>query len=231
MRGGGPGEYLPGWHEWGNTQMPGHLPLDDVELIRRAAGCDEDAFCEVIERFDRHISSVVRRYASTRSDQEDLRSEIVAKLLSNDRRALRMWEPRASFGAYLATIAARHCMDWLSRRGRLPCTRLSNHDGADHDSVLEEIVAAERDSDPHCRFDQCRRLESLRQAIDRLSDDDRLVLYLRFDQELSGLEIADFLDVTHVAARQRVFRAVRRLEDQIRRLCPELVPPENRSDL
>lgn len=206
--------------------MPSHLSPDDTELIRRAAASDEDAFCEVIERFDGHIRSVVSRYASSRTDREDLRSEIVAKLLSNDRRALRMWEPRASFGAYLATIAARHCMDWLSRRGRLPCTRLSHHDGTDNDSVLEEIVPADHTCDPHHRVDAWRRGEALCQAISGLSKSDRLVLYLRFDQELSGSDIAEFLGITHVAARQRLFRAVRRLEERLEEVCPELAPPE-----
>lgn len=205
--------------------MSQRLPSDDTDLIRLAASCDDEAFCEVIDRFDRYIASALRRYAHLPTDREDLRSEIVTKLLANRKRALRAWEPRASFGAYIATIAARHCMDWLRQRGRLPRARLADADSGP-DCLLEEIIPAEDEAEPEHFMEACERRESIRAAIDELSSDDRLVLYLRFDQELTGVEIAELLGISHGAARQRLFRAVRRLEDHIERVCPEVMQAE-----
>ncbi|MFW6437955.1 MAG: RNA polymerase sigma factor [Armatimonadota bacterium] len=206
--------------------MPRSLPADDTDLVRLAATSDEDAFCELIQRFDGHIASVLRRYASRASDREDLRAEIVEKLLANDRRALRRWEPRASFGSYLATIAARHCMDWLTRHNRLPRAYLTDGNGRDATRLLEEIALAPPDSQPQhsMEISQCR--EALRNAISALSGSDQFVLYLRFDQELSGVEIAECLGISHGAARQRLLRAIGRLEEHVRLSCPELAPPD-----
>ncbi len=209
--------------------MPRGLPADDTELVRLAASCDEDAFCEVIRRFNRHIVSVLRRYASHATDREDLHSEIVEKLLANRKRALRVWEPRASFGSYVATIAARHCIDWLSRRGRLPCVCLPNGSDGSSDDLLAEVAPAGSEWQPHFCMEVCERRESLRDAMASLSSNDRLVLYLRFEQDLSGAEIGRLLNISHVAARQRLFRAIGRLEDQVRRTCPELTPPGSAS--
>jgi RNA polymerase sigma factor (sigma-70 family) len=206
--------------------MPDRLPSDDTELVRLAASGDEGAFCELINRFDRYIRSVVHRYASRAVDQEDLRSEIVAKLLVREKHALRSWKPTASFASYLSTIAARHCMDWLRRRGRLPCAHLTNGNNSSPDVLLEEIVCAGEQADPHHCIEVFQRHEMVSRAFDELSSSDRLVLYLRFDQELNGVEIARLLSITHGAARQRLFRAVSRLEDQMRRFCPELMSPE-----
>lgn len=212
--------------ERGNTQMARRLPSDDTDLIRLAASCDHDAFCQVVERFSRYISSVLHRYAAHNADREDLRSEVVAKLLANRKRALRAWEPRASFGSYLATITARHCMDWLRRRGRLPRARLADADNGSPDDLIGEIASADEDSEPEQFMEVAQRRESIRQAVNRLSSDDRLVLYLRFDQELTGVEISELLGISHGAARQRLFRAVRRLEDQIQEVCPEVLRSE-----
>jgi len=206
--------------------MAGRLPSDDTELIRFAASCSKDAFCEVIDRFERYITLVIARFAPRQTDREDLRSEVVAKLLARKKRALKAWEPRASFGAYVATIAARHCMDWMRRRGRLQRVALSSGDGASPDILLEEIVSSDDADEPERVMEALERRESLRQAIDELSADDRLVLYLRFDQELSGVEISELLGISHGAARQRLFRAVRRLEDRVGQICPEYLPSE-----
>ncbi|MFP4250021.1 MAG: RNA polymerase sigma factor [Armatimonadota bacterium] len=206
--------------------MPDRLPSDETELVRLAASCSESAFCELIDRFDRCITSVVNRYASRPMDREDLRSEIVAKLLFREKRALRSWKPTASFASYLSTIAARHCMDWLRRRGSLPTARPTGEAGGSPDVLLEEIISAGNGADPHHCLEACRRRQTVCRAFDELSSSDRLVLYLRFDQELSGVEIAGLLGITHGAARQRLFRAVSRLEDQMRRFCPELMSDE-----
>lgn len=206
--------------------MAGRLPSDDTELIRLAASCSKDAFCEVVNRFERYMTLVIARFASRPIDREDLRSEVVAKLLTNKKRALKAWEPRASFGAYLATIAARHCMDWIRRSGRLPRVALPIGDGETPDILLEETISSDDADEPERFMEACQRRESLRQAIDELSADDRLVLYLRFDQELTGVEISELLGISHGAARQRLFRAVRRLEDRVEQICPEYLPSE-----
>ncbi|MBD3293499.1 MAG: sigma-70 family RNA polymerase sigma factor [Armatimonadia bacterium] len=206
--------------------MSERLPEDDTDLIRLAASCSEEAFCEVVHRFSRYITSVVSRYASRSVDREDLESEVIAKLLANSKRALRSWEPQASFGAYLATIASRHCMDWLRRRGGLPRARIPDGETSGPDNLLEEAICADDDADPGHFLESLERRHAIREAIDSLSHDDRLVLYLRFEQELSGVEISDLLGISHGAARQRLFRAARRLEDQIQEVCPELLQVE-----
>jgi RNA polymerase sigma factor (sigma-70 family) len=117
-------------------------------------------------------------------------------------------------------------MDWLSRRGRLPAARLTNGENGSPDALLEEIIAAGEEAEPQHYMEAVQRRKSLSQAIEGLSGSDRLILYLRFDQELSGVEIADLLDISHGAARQRLFRAVRRLEERLREVCPELMSSE-----
>lgn len=119
-------------------------------------------------------------------------------------------------------------MDWLRRRGRLPRVRLSRSDEAGPDGLLEEIIAAQADSDPEHLMAKLERRDAMRNAIDGLSDDDRLVLYLRFDQDLTGVEISDLLGISHGAARQRLFRAIRRLGDQLQQVCPQVLEAKDR---
>jgi RNA polymerase sigma factor (sigma-70 family) len=81
--------------------------------------------------------------------------------------------------------------------------------------VLDSVVPSSDTQQPQTALDQKERAEVLSRAIGGLSDADRLVLKLRFADDLSGPLVAEILDISHTAARQRIFRALRRLEREL----------------
>ena len=136
------------------------------------------------------------------------------RLLADNKRALRRWEPRAPFAAYVSSVAAHHCIDWMRGEGKLPPRRFDPA-ALGHDSVvdfIEETLPAPSDT-PEEALDQAQLRQTVADALQELSTDDRLVLYLRYEQDLNGVEIASALGISHVAARQRIYRALRRLEN------------------
>ncbi|MBD3291697.1 MAG: sigma-70 family RNA polymerase sigma factor [Armatimonadia bacterium] len=186
---------------------------DEEKLVKLAASCDDDAFCELRDRYQQHLRVLVARYAPSAADREDLFSEIVARLLADHKKALRRWEPIAPFGAYLTTIAVRHCLTWLSNRSRTPNTvTLSAHaPDADEHGLLQGLIAGDEDQQPERVLAHHERRRAMNECLMQLSDSDRLVLALRFDQGMTGPEIGRALGITPGAARQRIFKALRRL--------------------
>lgn len=55
--------------------------------------------------------------------------------------------------------------------------------------------------------------EQMRRVVDRLSESDREVLWMRHQDDLRHSEIADVLGISESAANLRYFRAIRRLRD------------------
>lgn len=195
--------------------MSRDLPEDERELVELAASCDDIAFCALLERFGGLLSHVVSRSTSDPEVREDLQSEIIARLLSRRKKALRDWRPTASFGAYLAAIGSRHCHTWARRNGRIESVGAhSLRANTSHmpSNLLDQVVPGSDAPDPESSLSRKERAAVLRRAMGALSDADRLVLKLRFADDLSGPAIAEMLGVSHVAARQRIFRALRRLE-------------------
>ncbi|MGI5819660.1 MAG: RNA polymerase sigma factor [Armatimonadota bacterium] len=186
---------------------------EEEKLVRLAASCDDDAFCALRDRYRQHLRVLVARYAPTPADREDIFSEIIARLLVDRKRALRNWEPIAPFGAYLTTIAVRHCLSWLDRRERTPATTTLSSGGREVDKreLLQEMIAGGNEHEPDRIVTGHERRQALHGALMCLSDSDRLVLALRFDQEMTGPEIGRSLGITSGAARQRIFKALRRL--------------------
>lgn len=192
------------------------VPADEVRLVKTAAACSEEATATLLQRFRGAICHAISRFAATPTDREDLHSEVVMRLLSDDKRALRHWQPHAPFAAYVSSIAAHHCIDWLRGEGRLP-PHAEDTAALGHTSVvdfLEETMPAPS-GNPEEALDQAQFRQAVADALQELSADDRLILYMRYEQESTGVEIASALGISHVAARQRIYRALRRLENTL----------------
>lgn len=221
-----PGEFLlPGQQQLHPLLMP-KLPAEEEKLVKLAASCNDEAFCSLRDRYRQHLRVLVSRYAPTPADREDVYSEIIARLLADNKRALCNWEPIAPFGAYLTTIAVRHCLSWLDRRRRTPDTvALSSGDpDSDERELLQSMIAGDDAYEPESIIARRERREFVHAALLELSDSDRLVLALRFDQGMSGPEIGRALGITPGAARQRIFKALRRLSAVLEQSDNDIIP-------
>lgn len=190
-----------------------------MRLIRTAARCNKEATRTLCERFAGAIHHAVSRFAASPEDREDLHSDVIVRLLADEKRALRNWRPRAPFAAYVSSIAANHCIDWLRAEGKLPPAHVDPA-AIGHGSMidlLQETLPAPAHESPEAALDSAELRRVVEEALAGLNADDRLILLLRYEQEMSGPEIASALGLSHTAARQRLFRALRRLEGAVDR--------------
>ena len=186
---------------------------EEQKLVELAASCDDEAFCTLRDRYQQHLRVLVARYTPSSADREDLYAEIIGRLLADRKKVLREWKPIAPFAAYLTTIAVRHCLSWLDRVSRRPHTvRLSaNADDAEEHELLQALISGDESEQPEQMIARRERRDFMHQALMQLSDSDRLVLALRFEQSMSGPEIGRSLGISPGAARQRIFKALQRL--------------------
>jgi RNA polymerase sigma factor (sigma-70 family) len=155
-----------------------------VALVARAAGSDEGAWHEIVERYAPLVWSICVRYQLSGADIEDVRQTVwlgLVEQLGNLR------EPAALPG-WLATTTARECLRVL-RASR----RCETFGGDPDDSVLaaeadqavieEEILLAERNA-------------KLRAALAELGEDDRRLLTLLLsDPPLPYARISEILGI------------------------------------
>lgn len=96
---------------------------------------------------------------------------------------------------------------------------------------LSRLPAPEASVDP---VERGHDLDTMREALSRLSPEERYLLQLRDLEERSAIDIANLLDITPNAVRQRVFRARQRLADTFALLdappSPERTPAPRRRE-
>jgi RNA polymerase sigma factor (sigma-70 family) len=173
-----------------------------VALVTRAAGSDEGAWHELVDRYAPLVWSICARYQLGAPDIEDVGQTVwlgLVEQLANEK----LREPAALPG-WLATTTQRECVRVLRARGKYQVFGSDPDDGgmpaqADAMVIEEEVLLAERNA-------------LLRAALAELADaDQRLLALLLRDPPLSYAEIGVILGMPPGSIGPTRQRCLRRL--------------------
>ncbi len=160
------------------------MALSDADLVERALQGREDAFREIVRRYERPLLSLLGRWLGDRALAEDLAQEVFLKAF----RALASYAPDRKFSSWLFKIAHNAAIDQLRRRGvATEPLETGEDDGPSH---LAKIADAQVES-PAARHERAELAAALEGAIAGLRPEYREVVLLRFREELSYEEVAE----------------------------------------
>jgi len=168
----------------------------DERLLIEAAQKDPSRFAELYElHFDRVYAYVARRVRD-RAETQDLTAHVFQQALAN----LGKFKWRgAPFAAWLYRIASNAIADHARRNMR---------ETNDLQSATETTAAS-------VDLEDVERRARLFRAVDKLPDDQRRVIVLRFGDEKSIREIADELGRSEGAIKQLQFRGLENLRSRL----------------
>ncbi len=171
------------------------------ELVRAAAGGDEEAFAQLVGLYEDKVYSLALRMCGSPEDAADAAQEAFLSAW----RALPSFRGEAGFSTWLYRLTANASIDLLRRvrrqRGEL---RLDDEDLG--------LTALEAGPGPQEAAEEGELRQALDQALGQLGDSHRQVLVLRELQQLSYEEIARALDLGTVKSRiSRARRALRKI--------------------
>ena len=188
--------------------MPNAAPLVLGELLHTSDSVEREAAWEVlISRHTRLLLAVARSFRGGHDEVMERYSYILGKLRESDFHRLRTFDPNAgaSFPTWLAVAARRLCLDYhRSLYGRHRPTLAT--DRADELRTarrsLADSVFAEIDTDllpdlmtlsADAQAVLTQRNSLLRAELSRLAPRERLLLALRFQDDLSASRMAGIL--------------------------------------
>lgn len=159
---------------------------------------------------------------------------VLEALRKDDYRRLRAYvsEGRGSFHTWLAVVAGRICLDEYRRRyGRLQGEGQEASERHARRRTLADLTASEisldllpahGDDAPDSALERADRQAAVERALEGLETTDRLILRLRFEEDLSVPEIARFLgESSPFKLYRRIEKTLAALREVLRKHGPE----------
>lgn len=178
-------------------------PSDD-QLVAAALRQDEDAFGELVRRYQDYLFHLCWRVVGDRGDAQDLTQETFLKL----HRHLDRLRPGHTLGNWLYTVALNHCRQRLRRR-RLAAFFSLDARGPDGQRQLPE--PSEPGQDPLQAAVASQGRGRLDAAVQGLPADMREAFVLRYELDQDIPQVAEALGRSQGATRVLLHRARLRL--------------------
>ena len=173
----------------------------DYEIVLRAIDGNQQAYTTLMNRYRNSIFHMMLKMINNRDDAEDLTLEAFGKAF----RKLPSYAPRYAFSTWLFKIAINNCIDHI-RKKRLHLLSIDDpiEPGGAHD--FSSNIRA-NSLNPEETLVRIQKVGLMRKVMGKLSPKYRLMIELRFFEELSYEEIARELEIPLGTVKAQLFRA------------------------
>lgn len=179
--------------------------LDDPGLVQRARAGGQEAYGEIVRRFERPLYGLILRMVRDPSTAEDLAQDAFLKAFS----ALDSYDPRRKLSSWLFKIAHNTTIDHLRRKQpvTVSLTPPEGEGEPDYSAGLADAGAEDAERSVE-RADLAAALEA---AMGDLRPEYREVLVLRFQEGLAYNEIAEVTGLALGTVKTHLHRARKEL--------------------
>lgn len=194
---------------------------DDAALVRELVGGSEAALATLYDRYGDAIFASAYRLTADRGIAEEVVQETFLALWNR----AELFDPAVgSLPAWLHAIARNRAVDRLraaGRRPRLVATASRASDESESQSLERAmasgrlVAGAAQPLGPEQSAAAAGLRDSIRTAIGAMPDQERIVILLAYQEQLSQTEIADRLDWPLGTVKTRTRRALLRLREAL----------------
>ncbi|MBE9914222.1 sigma-70 family RNA polymerase sigma factor [Paenibacillus donghaensis] len=171
----------------------------EADLIRRIIDHDKQLFSALVDRYKHKVYGVIRGMGADHQDAQDLAQETFIRMY----RFLPRYQEGSSLSAWVYTIAVNVTKDFLRKRRPIPVDVVEGMEETDKGITPEQSVL-----EKEMKRDIYRHLKCLPENY-------RLVLLLKYTNELSYEEIVKITGFSMGQVRNALHRGKRRLKKEL----------------
>lgn len=175
--------------------------INDYEFVKKAINGDQAAYAVLMNRYRHAIHHMMYKMTNNNDDAEDLTLEAFGKAFIK----LPSYVPRYAFSTWLYKIAINNCIDYVRKKKIVSFSidaQISEDNEQDYSGRLATYML-----NPEDEIIRAQRLKLVRKTVNKLGGKYRLMIELRFFEELSYDEIAEELDIPLGTVKAQLFRA------------------------
>ena len=191
------------------------MPSDEELMVKVKEDDDEQAFELLVRKYRKPILNFVCRFMGDREMAEDLSQDVFLRLWASASTYL----PVAKFTTFLYTIAKNLCLNALAKSRSAPPMQSLNETetgmAGTRGSVSAQDGLADPSGSPESEVVSREIEDKIKEAIDRLSPEHRLVFVLTEYHGLSYQEVAAIVQCPVGTVASRKNAAVRQLRHRL----------------
>jgi RNA polymerase sigma-70 factor (ECF subfamily) len=173
------------------------------ELVEMARNGNEDAFRQLVEANMRRVYGLALRFTRKHEDADEVAQETFIRAF----RSLDRFKGKSTFGTWVYRIAV-NCS--LSHKRKLIRTA-----GADAEDQIDDNMPDRSNPSQEKLAEGRQTRELINGALDGLSKQQRAIFVMKHLQQKKISEIADVLECAEGTVKQQLFRAVRKVREQL----------------
>ena len=177
----------------------------DVELIQQILDGDDNAFSELVKKYQKLVHALVWRKLGDFHTAEEITQDTFLKAYQ---RLATLKKPQR-FAGWLYVIAANNCSTWL-RKKRLRMQSLEETSVSQLEKATYSGYVVEENERTAAEVQR----EVVKKLLAKLQESERTVMTLHYFSEMSAAEIGEFLGVSVNTIKSRLRRAQQRLRKE-----------------
>jgi len=187
------------------------MALDETELIHQVKQGNENAFEQLVYRYDRTVLSIALKYTGNTDDAKDLYQEVFIRAY----RGINNFQFRSEFSTWLYRIAVNVCLSYKSRsKDHLKVSINEDEDDNGFSKNASEQLVYEGSS-PEEEAAGNELTEIVDAALETLSSRQKMTFVLKHYEGYKIREIAEMLNCKEGTVKKNLFDAVKNLKKKL----------------
>lgn len=174
---------------------------NEAALVAQAQTGDEDAFASLYNQYSRHVYRLALRITHDPPEAEDVLQDTFLKVFVH----LREFRRESRFSTWLTRIAANEALTRLRRRGQKQISLDAPIEV--HGERLAPRETQDQQDDAEEAYSKLELEAILSKVSEKLTPSSRMVLALRYEQDVSTEATARLLGLSISAVKTRLLRA------------------------
>jgi len=187
------------------------MQLSDTDLIIQAQKGDQNAFEELVYRYDRNVLSIAMKYAANEDDAKDLYQEVFIRVY----RGLKRFRFQSEFSTWLFRITTNVCLTYKSRnKEHLRVSINKSYEDDENEFTAKEELVYEGSS-PEEITTGTDLGEIVNTAVESLSPKQKMTFILKHYEGYKIREIAEIMNCKEGTAKKYLFDAIKNLRKKL----------------
>lgn len=171
---------------------------NDDYYIKKILEGDSNSFGIIVERYQNMVFALALKMLKHREESEEVSQDTFIKVY----KSLSKFNGESKFSTWIYRIAYNTCLDRIKKNSKF------NNDVEINDVTANEIFQTENVFDS---LENKERSIIIKECIDKLPEEERVIIHLFYFEELSLKEIVEIVSMTEGNVKVKLFRARKKL--------------------